>query len=558
MGTKVLRIQHKKDGSGPFTSDNPYVRNVVDNISLPEPISDKGFDEAAVSRLKDEKASPIKFAFKDEEQMGRTFTPEHLTTLKQHGYEPTWVDAKDTWHSGRQVMYTTHEGDEKHAKQQDALKTKTKFKQFDANSPEVKAMNKTIERLRERLEKAKTIRRKKDKDGNFKEVKKLTDEQKHTQAIAEKLQNDPEFKEKARSANAQEHADKKIQQYNQDKAYDEAVATDDADTTPVATKKRGANFIIQAKRRKDALADKVITQMDKQKNKKEDKSADSVTIKPKKQAPKKEMKAIKPLKRSLKERWEDLKKAMNMGGIGGVGSVKAGNLLPNRIETKKKSGLKIKSGKGIAPESKKDPIKSAQQTQNKDIKDMKLKEAQQELVIKPLKKSINDRMDEILKKGNFPGRDFDSEVDVANNAKRKQKNMGNTQVAGMPHVKKDGKQGGSGKVSLNREVAKQKAMSARNPTKILGPDGKVKDILHSSGKKKGKSIFIDEDHKNEHLAELNASKDSVIIKSINNRMDEILIEWMKFLRKDVGKVMSLHQAKNHMKKILVDQQKNQT
>lgn len=130
MGTKVLRIQHAKDKSGPFVSDNPDVKAIIDSVKLPAPHQDKGFDEQAVKRLRDESASPIKFAFKDEDQMKRTFSDDHLNQLKQHAYVPTWVDAKDVWDSGKQTMFTTHEGDLKHTNKLAETKARTKFKEY--------------------------------------------------------------------------------------------------------------------------------------------------------------------------------------------------------------------------------------------------------------------------------------------------------------------------------------------------------------------------------------------------------------------------------------------
>lgn len=151
--TKVLRIQHVDDASGPFTSSNPAVRRIVDSVRLPQPLEDKGFDEAAIKRLQDEKASPIKFAFKDQNQMGKAFTPQQLQELKSHGYVPTWVPAKDTWHSGTQVMYTTHEGDTAHQKRLADLKARTKFKEYTPE--EIAAMNKSnIEQKLKKLSKA--------------------------------------------------------------------------------------------------------------------------------------------------------------------------------------------------------------------------------------------------------------------------------------------------------------------------------------------------------------------------------------------------------------------
>jgi hypothetical protein len=77
---------------------------------------------------------------------------------------------------------------------------------------------------------------------------------------------------------------------------------------------------------------------------------------------------------------EVLEKAMSNSGLGGPGSVKAGAVLPNKTFTVQKLGHNSMASKvnipSVAPQSKKDPIKSIQQVQNKDIKDLKMKEAQ--------------------------------------------------------------------------------------------------------------------------------------------------------------------------------------
>lgn len=77
---------------------------------------------------------------------------------------------------------------------------------------------------------------------------------------------------------------------------------------------------------------------------------------------------------------EALEKTMNNSGLGGPGSVKAGAVLPNKTFKVNKPGHNSMASKvkipSVAPESKKDPIKSIQQVQNKDIKDLKMKEAQ--------------------------------------------------------------------------------------------------------------------------------------------------------------------------------------
>ena len=76
---------------------------------------------------------------------------------------------------------------------------------------------------------------------------------------------------------------------------------------------------------------------------------------------------------------EALEKSMNNSGLGGAGSVKAGAVLPSRALRVPKPGNNSLASKvkipSVAPQSKKDPIKSIQQVQNKDIKDLKMKEA---------------------------------------------------------------------------------------------------------------------------------------------------------------------------------------
>lgn len=76
---------------------------------------------------------------------------------------------------------------------------------------------------------------------------------------------------------------------------------------------------------------------------------------------------------------EALEKSMSNSGLGGAGSVKAGAVLPNRALRVPKPGNNSLASKvkipSVAPQSKKDPIKSIQQVQNKDIKDLKMKEA---------------------------------------------------------------------------------------------------------------------------------------------------------------------------------------
>jgi len=87
---------------------------------------------------------------------------------------------------------------------------------------------------------------------------------------------------------------------------------------------------------------------------------------------------------------EKLEKTMKNGGLGGTGSVKMdGAVLPTRNKLPKpghNSGASKVKIPSVGQASKKNPIKSAQQIHNKDIKDIKMKEAQQELneVVKTL------------------------------------------------------------------------------------------------------------------------------------------------------------------------------
>jgi hypothetical protein len=81
---------------------------------------------------------------------------------------------------------------------------------------------------------------------------------------------------------------------------------------------------------------------------------------------------------SLVDKLNNLKKGMVNSGLGGVGSVKAGAVLPNKISIPKSSNNSAASKvkiPNVAPQSKKDPMRSIAQTQNKDIKDLKMKEA---------------------------------------------------------------------------------------------------------------------------------------------------------------------------------------
>jgi hypothetical protein len=98
---------------------------------------------------------------------------------------------------------------------------------------------------------------------------------------------------------------------------------------------------------------------------------------------------MEELEKKLKRLKELLEKGMQNAGIGGPGSVKAGMVLPS-ISKLPKPGHTSVAGKvkipNATPATKKNPIKSAEQTHNKDIKDIKMKEAHAQLKIKPMEK----------------------------------------------------------------------------------------------------------------------------------------------------------------------------
>jgi hypothetical protein len=108
---------------------------------------------------------------------------------------------------------------------------------------------------------------------------------------------------------------------------------------------------------------------------------------------------------------ESLSKAMNNSGIGGAGSVISGALLPNLNKPKNVNNNSLASKikiPGLESGSKKNPMKQIQQIKNKDIKDMKMREAQSALKTPMLKVENNGQrsLNEISKsesKPNFEG-----------------------------------------------------------------------------------------------------------------------------------------------------------
>ena len=227
-------------------------------------------------------------------------------------------------------------------------------------------------------------------------------------------------------------------------------------------------------------------------------------------------------KSTLRDKWEELKKAMKQGGLGGAGSVKAGAVLPSINKLPKPGNNSATPSIGKAPASKKNPIKSAEQTQNKDIKDLKMKEAQATLKAKVpemikfekngqwsiAKKetastmSYDDGPDSVIDGATINQvEDRGSDVNIASvsrpgasvkksgykgysesdNARRKARNLSiKTGVKNMPRVKE---YGNSASVQATRQAAKDKAKSKKNPVNIMTGDDIPQEIRDKYGKK---------------------------------------------------------------------------
>lgn len=179
---------------------------------------------------------------------------------------------------------------------------------------------------------------------------------------------------------------------------------------------------------------------------------------------------MEELEKKLKELKELLEKGMMNGGLGGPGSVISGKVLPSRSigapKTPKPSNGTVKIP-GTTPTTKTSPVKSAEQTQNKDIKDLKMKEAQAALKVAPMVKEELSfckngqwKIDEVEKSGYQGYTDTD-------NARRKANNIGDTGIKSMPRVKQ---YGGSGANAAGREAAQMKAKSKKNPVKEFSPE----------------------------------------------------------------------------------------
>jgi len=348
-----------------------------------------------------------------------------------------------------------------------------------------KNMEAALKRARENKNQ-KVIRRRNNQDTKLDVKSEAEKEQMKAQKELEnKMRNDKGFKDAAKRSNQEVRAkarSAKAKELIQNRGYDRAVQ-DETKGVPetVGTKKRSDKYINQMNRRKEAGTQKLI-----------DKEGE--------------------FKKSLQERWEDLKKAMNNAGLGGPGSVKAGAVLPSVNTLVPKPGNNSNASKmkmpGVNQPSKKNPLKSIEQTQNKDIKDLKMKEAQSALKAKapemikfekngqwslqkdsadpklaPKDRKVKELQSQIdagtykpdaskiagamlkplkegnkkLKKSGYKG------YKVEDNVRRKAKNLGEeTDIKAMSRIKE---YGGSGPSAATREAAKAKKMSAKNEVK---------------------------------------------------------------------------------------------
>ena len=165
---------------------------------------------------------------------------------------------------------------------------------------------------------------------------------------------------------------------------------------------------------------------------------------------------------SLEKKLNDLKdqliKAMKQGGLGGAGSVKAGAVLPSINKLPKVGNNSATPSVGKAPTSKKNPLKAAEQIQNKDIKDIKMKEAQSALKGPEMIKFEKNGQWSLDKSG-YKG------YNAADNERRKKNNLTTeTDIKSMPRVKQ---YGGSGASAASKQAARDKAKSKKNPVKIM-------------------------------------------------------------------------------------------
>jgi hypothetical protein len=175
------------------------------------------------------------------------------------------------------------------------------------------------------------------------------------------------------------------------------------------------------------------------------------------------------LSESLEDKLNRLKdmlsKGMSMGGLGGTGSVKDKGFVKPSISSPKPNALNQNTPKistGISVESKKNPIKQAQQIHNKDIKDIKMKEAQAHLSGKSMIKTDENGQWSLVEKSGYKG------YTPEDNARRKANNVGEaTGIQTMDSIKQ---YGGSGPSAAEREAREMRRKSKKNPVKVFSEE----------------------------------------------------------------------------------------
>lgn len=469
--SKVLRIQHKETGEGPYAGGNDAVQDLMRDSNLPSPQSqdpDSGWDENDIKHLNDPSVAK-KFGFKDEAQMNSTFGEDRINKLKEHGYEPTWVDADHIWHGdNKQVFFSSPKQTDKRNKEVDTIKQNTNYKEFSPE--EIFEMNqvKKSDNLEKKLKAIKELLKKGMKNGGIggkgaikagvklpsinegpkagnnsatPSVGNAPAGKKNPIKQAEQIQN-PDIKDMKMKDAQQALAMKKQEIFKFDNNQQWSL-----DKRCWEGSKNRESYKDEFEKKEDK---KPFIGYNKNKHSKEGGLNE------------------KERKRHNKETGSNLKKPVTSKEAKGSDE-KAGR---RKSFCARMSGVSGPTSKGGELTRKGAALKRWD-----------------------CNKTAREEMIEELSKSGYKG------YTVADNAKRKSNNTGET--TGIHTMNSIKEYGGSGADAAGREAAKSKAMSAKNPTSLKNSEGKVTDIVHSSGKKKGKSVFVDEDHKNEHLAELN-------------------------------------------------------
>lgn len=164
---------------------------------------------------------------------------------------------------------------------------------------------------------------------------------------------------------------------------------------------------------------------------------------------------------------------MSNSGIGGKGAVKAGFALPGlKSPSIPKPSNASKAGKvgipGTTTQSKTNPIKSAEQTHNKVLKDKKMKEAQSSMKpIEMIKYDSNGQWSFAKEEDNIEKSGYEGYT-PEDNARRKAKNTGETTgIHTMDSIKT---YGGSGPSAATKEAKEMRSKSKKMPVKVYSPE----------------------------------------------------------------------------------------